>query len=81
MIETFFARRPRRLVVTEGGKLLDEGGNLAGASVAIESPKSQSVALSLVGSVDWIQASTPPRITLGEGRLLTPYLTVKRVPE
>lgn len=47
----------RRFLVREDGKLMDGDGTLAGASVAITDPKSQSRALSLVGSVDWIQAS------------------------
>lgn len=46
----------RRFVVKKDGKLVDGEGTLAGASVAITDPKSQSRALSLVGSVDWIQA-------------------------
>lgn len=49
-------RMCRRFVVKEDGKLMDGDGTLAGASVAITDPKSQSRALSLVGSVDWIQA-------------------------
>ena len=46
----------RRFVVKKDGKLVDGEGTLAGASVAVTDPKSQSRALSLVGSVDWIQA-------------------------
>lgn len=40
------------------GKLVDIHGYLVGASVEIVNPKSQGKALSLVGSVDWIQART-----------------------
>lgn len=46
----------RQFVVKKDGKLVDGEGTLAGASVVITDPKSQSRALSLVGSVDWIQA-------------------------
>lgn len=46
----------RRLAVQTDGKLLDGDGKLVGASVAVVNPKGQSRALSLVGSVDWIQA-------------------------
>lgn len=42
----------------EDGKLVDGDGKLMGASVAITNPKSQGRALSLIGSVDWIQASS-----------------------
>lgn len=37
------------------GKLVDGQGAVLGASMAVTDPKSQSRALSLVGSVDWIQ--------------------------
>lgn len=46
----------RQLFVTDQEKLIDGSGKLLGASLAIDNPKSQSRALSLVGSVDWIQA-------------------------
>lgn len=39
----------------DDGKLLDGSGNVIGASLPVTDPKSQSRALSLVGSVDWIQ--------------------------
>ena len=45
----------RRLVVKGDGKLVDGQGAVLGASMAVTDPKSQSRALSLVGSVDWIQ--------------------------
>ncbi|CAN0089458.1 unnamed protein product [Pylaiella littoralis] len=47
----------RRLVVKDDGKLLDGSGNVIGASLPVTDPKSQSRALSLVGSVDWIQVT------------------------
>lgn len=46
----------RQLFVTDQEKLIDGAGKLLGASLSIDDPKSQSRALSLVGSVDWIQA-------------------------
>lgn len=48
--------RHRSLVVKDDGKLMDEKGTVVGASLEVTDPKSQSRALSLVGSVDWIQA-------------------------
>lgn len=45
----------RQVAVTEEGKLIDGAGRLLGASLAVDNPKSQNRALSLVGSVDWIQ--------------------------
>lgn len=39
----------------DDGKLVDGNGGVVGASLAVTDPKSQSRALSLVGSVDWIQ--------------------------
>ncbi|CAB1104472.1 unnamed protein product [Ectocarpus sp. CCAP 1310/34] len=49
----------RSLVVKDDGKLVDEKGTVVGASLEVTDPKSQSRALSLVGSVDWIQARAP----------------------
>lgn len=37
------------------GKIVDGQGGVVGASLEVTDPKSQSRALSLVGSVDWIQ--------------------------
>ncbi|CAM9801897.1 unnamed protein product [Ectocarpus sp. 6 AP-2014] len=48
--------RSTSLVVKDDGKLMDEKGTVVGASLEVTDPKSQSRALSLVGSVDWIQA-------------------------
>ncbi|CAM9599909.1 unnamed protein product [Ectocarpus sp. 4 AP-2014] len=46
------------LVVKDDGKLVDEEGTVVGASLEVTDPKSQSTALSLVGSsVDWIQVT------------------------
>lgn len=43
------------------GKIVDgQGGAVLGASLAVTDPKSQNRALSLVGSVDWIQVQEPP---------------------
>lgn len=61
----------RRLVVKEGGKLVDGEGTLVGASISITDPKSQSRALSLVGSVDWIQVRV--RLLLCGCYLANPY--------
>lgn len=47
--------RDRHLIVKGDGKLVDGQGTVLGASLAVTDPKSQSRALSLVGSVDWIQ--------------------------
>ncbi|CBJ32971.1 Similar to 3-Dehydroquinate Synthase [Ectocarpus siliculosus] len=47
----------RSLVVKDDGKLMDEKGTVVGASLEVTDPKSQSRALSLVGSVDWIQVT------------------------
>eukprot|EP00903_Cladosiphon_okamuranus_P018913 g17395.t1 len=47
----------RRLIVKGDGKLVDGQGAVLGASLAVTDPKSQSIALSLVGSVDWIQVT------------------------
>ncbi|CAN0437100.1 unnamed protein product, partial [Ectocarpus sp. 12 AP-2014] len=47
----------RSLVVKDDGKLVDEKGTVVGASLEVTDPKSQSRALSLVGSVDWIQVT------------------------
>ncbi|CAN0294344.1 unnamed protein product, partial [Ectocarpus sp. 13 AM-2016] len=44
----------RSLVVKDDGKLVGEKGTVVGASLEVTDPKSQSRALSLVGSVDWI---------------------------
>lgn len=51
-----------RLIVKGDGKLVDGrggagGGGVLGASLTITDPKTQSRALSLVGSVDWIQVN------------------------
>ncbi|CAM9608410.1 unnamed protein product [Choristocarpus tenellus] len=49
---------PRRwVVVQEDGRMLDESGDVVGASMVISDPKGQGRALSLVGSVDWIQVA------------------------
>ncbi|CAN0196099.1 unnamed protein product, partial [Ectocarpus sp. 8 AP-2014] len=47
----------RSLVMKDDGKLMDEKGTVVGASLEVTDPKSQSRALSLVGSVDWIQVT------------------------
>lgn len=48
---------PRHALFTHDGKLLGCGNKLVGASISIGDPKGQDRALSLVGSVEWIQAS------------------------
>lgn len=46
--------------MTGDEKLVDGQGAVLGASLAVTDPKSQSRALSLVGSVDWIQVREEP---------------------
>ncbi|CAM9235106.1 unnamed protein product [Chrysoparadoxa australica] len=41
----------------EGDKIKNDRGQVIGASIIIDSPKAQSKAMSLVGSVEWLQVS------------------------
>lgn len=45
----------RQLLVKDDGKLMDQSEQVVGLSMTVGSPRDQSRALALIGSVEWIQ--------------------------